>query len=171
MPDRPDFDRDELEAGRAAGGRRRVGRLDLGAARGPDAAPPLQEWLGPEILGDLGAYRMEDMQLVEKLVWELPVNWKVVVDGFNETYHAAGLHNVPASDAKDGRQSTFFVFERHAMMVVPYKGVLAELLETPRPPGHRDLPLHRLPEPGLQQQPAAHPAVPPGSPGGGPDPV
>ena len=97
---------------------------------GPGVAPPLKEWLGEEITGDLGAYQMENMRLVEKLEWELPVNWKVVIDGFNENYHAAHLHHVPAQDVKDGRHSTYFVFGRNAMMVVPYKGVLPELTRT-----------------------------------------
>ena len=97
---------------------------------GPDAAPPLAEWIGKEILGDLGAYQMQNMRLVEKLEWDLPVNWKVVVDGFNENYHAPALHHVSAQDVKDGRESSFFVFGRNAMMVVPYKGVLEELRRT-----------------------------------------
>jgi hypothetical protein len=65
----------------------------------------LTEFLGQELIAELGAYQMESMHLVDKLVWELPVNWKVVVDGFNENYHAPALHGVGAQDAKDGRES------------------------------------------------------------------
>lgn len=97
---------------------------------GPGVAPPLLEWLGEDVLAELGAYRMEDMILVDKLTWDLPVNWKVVVDGFNENYHAPALHKVSAQDAKDGRESTFATFGPHGMMVVPYKGVLPKLKET-----------------------------------------
>lgn len=131
VPDRHDFDR-SLLAGLCAPpvAVDEWGGWVWALLGGPDAAPPLAEWIGPEILGDLGAYRMETMRLVEKLEWELPVNWKVVVDGFNETYHAPALHHIPAKDAKDGRESTFFVFDRNAMMVVPYKGVLDELRRT-----------------------------------------
>jgi len=96
---------------------------------GPGVAPPLVDWLGPELVADLGAYRMEAMLLIEKLTWELEVNWKVVVDGFNENYHAPALHKVPAQDAKDGRESTFAYLGPHGMMVVPYKGVLPKLKE------------------------------------------
>ena len=101
-----------------------------GVLAGPGVAPPLLDWLGPEIVADLGVYRMQDMELVEKLTWDLPVNWKVVVDGFNENYHAPALHGVGVQDAKDGRESSFAVFGRHGMMVVPYKGVLPKLKET-----------------------------------------
>lgn len=97
---------------------------------GPGVAPPLLEWLGPELVADLGVYEMERMTLVDKLTWELPVNWKVVIDGFNENYHAPALHGVGAQDTKDGRESTFAWFGKHGMMVVPYKGVLPELKRT-----------------------------------------
>ena len=97
---------------------------------GPGVAPPLADWIGAEIAGDLGAYRMEDMVLHDKLTWELEANWKVVIDGFNENYHAAHLHTISPQDVKDGRFSTYFVFGRNGMMVVPYKGVLPELKQT-----------------------------------------
>jgi phenylpropionate dioxygenase-like ring-hydroxylating dioxygenase large terminal subunit len=99
---------------------------------GPGVAPPLAEWLGADITTDLGAYRMQDMKLVEKLVWDVPVNWKVIVDAFNENYHAAHLHvkNTKPQDVRDGRFSTYFVLGRHGMMVIPYKGVLPRLRET-----------------------------------------
>jgi choline monooxygenase len=131
VPDREDFDPNQL-AGLCAPA------LDLdewggwvfAVLAGPGAAGPLLDWIGPEIVGDLGAYHMEDMKLVEKLTWEVDVNWKVVVDAFNELYHAQALHHIPAKDAKDGREATIDVFERNGMMVVPFKGVLPKLQET-----------------------------------------
>jgi choline monooxygenase len=131
VPDREDFAPEQLE-GLAAPA---VECAEWGGwvwvvLAGPGVAPPLLEWLGEELVGDLGAYRMEDMLLIEKLTWELPVNWKVVIDGFNENYHAPALHKVSAQDAKDGRESTFFYWGPHGMMVVPYKGVLPRLKET-----------------------------------------
>jgi len=131
VPDREDFAPEQLE-GLAAPP---VECAEWGGwvwvvLAGPGVAPPLVDWLGEELVGDLGAYRMEEMLLIEKLTWELPVNWKVVIDGFNENYHAPALHKVPAQDAKDGRESTFFHWGPHGMMVVPYKGVLPRLKET-----------------------------------------
>ena len=98
---------------------------------GPGVAPPLLEWIGPEIEADLGAFRMQDMVLHDKLTWELPANWKVVIDGFNENYHAAHLHTITPQDVKDGRSSTYFVFGRNGMMVIPYKGSLPKLQDNP----------------------------------------
>ena len=133
VPDREDFDPAALD-GLAAPGIECAewGGWVWAVLAGPGAAPPLADWLGPDITTDLGAYRMQDMQLVEKLAWDVPVNWKVIIDAFNENYHAAHLHakNTTPQDVKDGRFSTYFVFGRHAMMVIPYKGVLARLRET-----------------------------------------
>jgi choline monooxygenase len=133
VPDREDFDAGELD-GLAAPAVECAewGGWVWAALAGPGRTPSLHEWLGPEITTDLGAYRMEDMKLVDKLVWEVSVNWKVIVDAFNENYHAAHLHakNTKPQDVRDGRFSTYFVFARHAMMVIPYKGVLPELRET-----------------------------------------
>ena len=133
VPDREDFDPAALD-GLAAPAVECAewGGWVWAVLAGPGVAPPLPDWLGPEIISDLGVYRMQDMRLADKLTWDVPVNWKVIVDAFNENYHAAHLHakNTTPQDVKDGRFSTYFVFERHAMMVIPYKGVLARLRET-----------------------------------------
>jgi phenylpropionate dioxygenase-like ring-hydroxylating dioxygenase large terminal subunit len=131
VPDREDFDPDAL-AGLCSPA------LDLdewggwvwAVLGGPGVAGTLLDWIGPEIAGDLGACRMLDMRLVEKLEWEVEVNWKVIVDAFNEYYHAAGLHHIPAQDVKDGREGRMDIFGRNGMQVVPFKGVLEELLRT-----------------------------------------
>jgi len=133
VPDREDFDADVL-SGIAAPA---VECAEWGGwvwvvLAGPGVAPPLLEWLGDDITADLGAYRMQDMKLVDKLVWDVPVNWKVIVDAFNENYHAGHLHsnNTKPQDVRDGRFSTYFVLGKHGMMVIPYKGVLGRLNET-----------------------------------------
>ena len=133
VPDREDFDENEL-AGLAAPPveAEEWGGWVWAVLAGPGVAPPLLEWLGEDITTDLGAYAMESMSLVEKLVWEVPVNWKVIIDAFNENYHAAHLHakNTKPQDVRDGRFSTYFVLGRHGMMVIPYKGVLERLTQT-----------------------------------------
>lgn len=84
----------------------------------PEEAIPLRDWLGP--LGpELEAYRMEEMFVAEKCVFEVPCNYKAVVDGFNEMYHVAELHKVPADGVKAGRETSYAVFGRNSMMVVP----------------------------------------------------
>jgi choline monooxygenase len=133
VPDREDFAPEQLDGVRAPAVEcDEWGGWVWAVLAGPGVAPPLVDWIGPEIVADLGVYQMQDMKLVDKLVWDVPVNWKVIVDAFNENYHAGHLHakNTSPQDVRDGRFSTYFVFDPHAMMVVPYKGVLPRLRET-----------------------------------------
>jgi phenylpropionate dioxygenase-like ring-hydroxylating dioxygenase large terminal subunit len=131
IPDRPDFDPHTLHNLCAP-------PLDLTewggwiwtVLAGPAIAEPFTDWLGKDIAGDLNAFHMEDMTLVEKVEWEVDVNWKVCIDAFSEYYHAQALHQIPSTDVKDARQSTIDVFGRHGIMVVPVAGVLPELRET-----------------------------------------
>ena len=131
VPDREDFDENQLTGlCSPAVECDEWGGWVWAVLAGPGVAGTLLDWIGPEIVGDLGAYRMEDMELHDKLVWELDANWKVVIDGFNENYHAAHLHTISPQDVKDGRFGTYFTFGRNGMMVIPYKGVLGTLQET-----------------------------------------
>jgi nitrite reductase/ring-hydroxylating ferredoxin subunit len=56
----------------------------------PDA-DALLEFLDP-IPRLLAPYHLEQMRLRAVLTTELPANWKVVVDAFNEAYHVQGTH-------------------------------------------------------------------------------
>jgi phenylpropionate dioxygenase-like ring-hydroxylating dioxygenase large terminal subunit len=85
---------------------------------GADAGS-LLDWLGEELSADLGAYRMEDMVLLERLEWDVPVNYKAIVDGFNEVYHATVLHHTPPEFTKAARETTFFTVGHNSMMFVP----------------------------------------------------
>ena len=39
-----------------------------------------------DIINDLGKYNMDKMYLREKMTWYVDVNWKVIIDAFNEFY-------------------------------------------------------------------------------------
>jgi phenylpropionate dioxygenase-like ring-hydroxylating dioxygenase large terminal subunit len=86
---------------------------------GPAAAPPLAEWIGPEITADLGRFRMDDMVVLEVLEWEVPVSYKAVVDGFNEIYHVTALHHVTPEFTKSARDSSFHILDKNYMCFVP----------------------------------------------------
>jgi phenylpropionate dioxygenase-like ring-hydroxylating dioxygenase large terminal subunit len=132
VPDREDFDQGKLEG-------LRTPEVEVGewggwvwaVLDGPGVAPPLLDWLGADIIEDLGAYQMEHMFLKEKVVWDVDVNWKVIMDAFNEFYHAPALHHISPQDVKDGREMRIFEFDHHAMMIVPLKGALPKLQENP----------------------------------------
>jgi phenylpropionate dioxygenase-like ring-hydroxylating dioxygenase large terminal subunit len=86
---------------------------------GSDQAPPLADWIGPEIMADLGKFRMEDMVVLEVLEWDVPVSYKAIVDGFNEIYHVTALHHVKPEFTKSARDSSFHILDKNYMCFVP----------------------------------------------------
>ena len=96
---------------------------------GPDKAPPLMEWIGDEIAIDLGQFKMEDMILHEVLEFDVPVNYKAIVDGFNEVYHVTSLHHATRESSKAFRQTSFHVVGQNYMTFSPRHTMLEELAE------------------------------------------
>lgn len=94
---------------------------------GPEVAVPLLDAIGPDIANDLGEFRMEDMVLHEVLEFDVPVNYKAVVDGFNEIYHVTELHHVPPEFTKAARRASFHVTGDNYMCFVPKPEHLDEL--------------------------------------------
>lgn len=137
VPEREDFDPDHL----AAAGPARVAADEWGGwvwinMAGPERAVPLIDAIGAEIADDLGAFRMEDMVLHEVLEFDVPVNYKAVVDGFNEIYHVTELHQVPPEFTKAARCASFHIVGDNYMCFVPKPEHLAEL-ESPDYDHHR----------------------------------
>jgi phenylpropionate dioxygenase-like ring-hydroxylating dioxygenase large terminal subunit len=132
VPDREDFDPADLEGLRspAVAADEWGGWVWINLA-GPDAAPPLIEAIGPEISADLGRFRMEDMILHEVLEWDVPVNYKAIVDGFNEIYHTKQLHHVDASWTKASRNTSFHIVGDNYMCFVPRADNLDKLVDDP----------------------------------------
>ena len=93
-------------------------------------APSLEAWLGPDIVEELSHYRMEEMVVHAERTWPMPVNWKVVVEGFIETYHVATLHSRSVGSFYALDDTFQWLFDRHSMYVVPFRAQLAELFET-----------------------------------------
>jgi phenylpropionate dioxygenase-like ring-hydroxylating dioxygenase large terminal subunit len=52
---------------------------------------PLADFLGP-VAARLATYRLDEYALVEDQTVDLPCNWKVGVDAFNEAYHLRAVH-------------------------------------------------------------------------------
>ncbi len=84
-----------------------------------DDAPSLAEGIGSDIMADLGAYRMEDMELYEVVEWDVPVSYKAIVDGFNEIYHVTELHHSPPEFTKACRKAAFHISGDNYMCFVP----------------------------------------------------
>jgi phenylpropionate dioxygenase-like ring-hydroxylating dioxygenase large terminal subunit len=96
---------------------------------GPDAAPTLAEWIGPEIMADLGKVMMEGMVLHEVVEYDVPVSYKAIVDGFNEIYHVTQLHRSPPEFTKSCREASFHILGQNYMCFVPRPATLDKLAE------------------------------------------
>jgi phenylpropionate dioxygenase-like ring-hydroxylating dioxygenase large terminal subunit len=94
---------------------------------GPADAVPLLDGIGSEIAADLGRFRMDDMVLHEVLEWDVPVNYKAIVDGFNEIYHSKQLHGVDADWVEAAREASFHIVGDNYMCFVPRADQLEEL--------------------------------------------
>ncbi len=131
VPEREDFEPSHLEGLRSPA----VAADEWGGwvwlnLTGPEHAPPLLDWIGADIVDDLGRFRMQDMVLLDKLVYDVPVNYKAIVDGFNEVYHVTALHHVPPAFTKTARDTSFHLSGPNSMMFVPRPDKREELLET-----------------------------------------
>lgn len=120
VPEREDFSKDHLRDVRA----KQVAVGEWGGwvwinLLGPELAPPLMESIGIEISSDLGAYNMQDMVLHEVLEFDVPVNYKAIVDGFNEIYHVSQLHHSPPEFVKACRSASFHFVGDNYMCFVP----------------------------------------------------
>jgi phenylpropionate dioxygenase-like ring-hydroxylating dioxygenase large terminal subunit len=84
-------------------------------------APPLAEGLG-EMADDLGAYRLEDLQLVVAREWDCPFNWKALVENFMESYHHLGIHHKTLQPMMPARDTWTEGERRHYVRAhLPYR--------------------------------------------------
>jgi phenylpropionate dioxygenase-like ring-hydroxylating dioxygenase large terminal subunit len=132
VPEREDFDAEKLEGLRApqALADEWGGWIWIYLNGDEPDAPTLEEWIGDDIRLDLGRFQMEDMILDDKLVWDVPVSYKAIVDGFNEVYHATELHSSGPEFTKAARNSSFWFTGQNSMMFVPRHQYLDQLAET-----------------------------------------
>ena len=130
VPERIDFDPDHLRDLRAPAIKVDEWGGFLWVNISGDAVP-LREWIGEDIINDLGEYHMEDMRVLDIVEWDVPVSYKAVVDGFNEVYHAIELHHVGADWQKAARGLTMHVVNDHNYLCyVPRHQYLEQLAET-----------------------------------------
>jgi phenylpropionate dioxygenase-like ring-hydroxylating dioxygenase large terminal subunit len=130
VPEREDFSAEHLEGARA----KAVAAEEWGGwvwinLLGPELAPPLADGIGAEIMADLGRFEMDDMILHEVVEYDVPVSYKAIIDGFNETYHVTELHHVPPEFTKANRKTSFHIVGDNYMCFVPRPEHLDELAD------------------------------------------
>ncbi|MFY9351981.1 MAG: aromatic ring-hydroxylating dioxygenase subunit alpha [Sphingobium sp.] len=103
-------------------------------------APPLRDWLGAAVHDRLAQWQMEKMTRVYAVTSDVPCNWKIVRDNFNESYHLPTLHpeiKTVINDQLADCDFAIFAETGHNMMRMP------GLQPSARYPTHQvlDLPL------------------------------
>ncbi|MEQ8992665.1 MAG: SRPBCC family protein [Pseudomonadales bacterium] len=92
-----------------------------------------------EVGGDLAGFGLEGYHHFETRVLEQPINWKLVVDTFLETYHLSTLHRSTIAPILHSNLSTFTPMGRHLRMIAARRSI--EQLRT-EPEGQWDLVRH-----------------------------
>jgi phenylpropionate dioxygenase-like ring-hydroxylating dioxygenase large terminal subunit len=90
----------------------------------PDA-PALADYLG-EIATELAAYDLDRYTLSHRRTVELPANWKLVVDAFNETWHVPFTHRDTLSSTVQWKKARMHLASPHSWMTLPVRGLPAD---------------------------------------------
>lgn len=56
-----------------------------------DDTAPLEDFLG-EVTDDLAPYRLDEFEPIQHAVWDLPCNWKALVENVTDFYHVPFVH-------------------------------------------------------------------------------
>jgi phenylpropionate dioxygenase-like ring-hydroxylating dioxygenase large terminal subunit len=86
-----------------------------------DDLPDLREYLG-EIFNELAWYGIERFEPKYHTEITLKANWKVVVDGFNETWHVPFTHSDTLAGMMLWRDAAMRIIPPHSWMTLPVRG-------------------------------------------------
>jgi nitrite reductase/ring-hydroxylating ferredoxin subunit len=134
IPERETFDSDQLAGLRAEPVAVEVWEGWIWVHFERDAAPSLEAYLG-ELGDEIAWYGMGDWKYYGSSSWLAEANWKVVLEGFLESWHTPTVHRRSAPRGFDVARSTFATFDPHSMMVVPLSAL--DIDSAPRPVEHR----------------------------------
>ncbi len=92
------------------------------------AAPTLAEYLGPEAMKHMLAWKLEDRYVYLHVAKVIPANWKLVVGAFAEGYHVIQTHPQVAISCADANME-YDVYSEHFDRFISAMGVLSPHLE------------------------------------------
>ena len=106
----------------------------------------------PSLLESLGAIPREwqdlepsALRLVHRYSFELPVNWKITMDAFQEVYHLEHIHAQTVNQALDHRGASMALFPGgHSRMMVPARTGRTEFVDQPPTNPFEDDPRHEM---------------------------
>ena len=83
--------------------------------------PPLQEWLGPTLIGQVAPLGLDGLHFAERREWILECNWKVFVDNYLDGgYHIPYLHK-GLNSILSFKEYTIECFDRTCLQSSPIK--------------------------------------------------
>jgi nitrite reductase/ring-hydroxylating ferredoxin subunit len=91
-------------------------------------APTLAEYLGPEALAHISAWKLENRYIALHVQKRIPANWKLTIEAFQEAYHVIITHPQVAVSNADAN-SQYDVFGEHVDRFISPLGVLSPHLE------------------------------------------
>ncbi|PEQ11513.1 (2Fe-2S)-binding protein [Novosphingobium sp. PC22D] len=92
----------------------------------PDA-PSLEEYLGPEALAHLKAWKLEDRYIYLHVQKSYPANWKLTMEAFMEAYHVGDTHP-QVQPANGDVNSQYDVYGEHVNRFISTLGVVSPKL-------------------------------------------
>jgi len=87
-------------------------------------APSLADYIGPEALAHIKAWKLEDRYIYLHVVKSFPANWKLALEAFLEAYHVIVTHSQVAVSNGDAN-SQYDVYGEHVNRFISTLGVLS----------------------------------------------
>jgi choline monooxygenase len=84
-----------------------------------DNAPSLKKFLG-DLPEKLAPYKLEDMALVRRKVFDMDCNWKLFVENAKESYHIATVHKATINKYASAKAAGYWVEEPTGEYVVTF---------------------------------------------------
>jgi phenylpropionate dioxygenase-like ring-hydroxylating dioxygenase large terminal subunit len=87
-------------------------------------APTLAEYLGPEALAHIKAWKLEDRYIYLHVSKRIPANWKLTIEAFMEAYHVIETHPQVAPSNGDAN-SQYDIYGEHVDRFISTLGVVS----------------------------------------------
>ncbi len=91
-------------------------------------APALAEYLGPEFMSHINAWKMEDRYVHYHVSTVIPANWKLTMEAFMEAYHVLETHPQVAPSNADAN-SQYDYYGEHVNRFISSLGVVSPHLK------------------------------------------
>ena len=88
------------------------------------AAPSLEDYLGPEALSHIRAWKLEDRYVYLHVSKRIPANWKLTIEAFMEAYHVIETHPQVAPSNGDAN-SQYDIYGEHVDRFISTLGVVS----------------------------------------------